>query len=111
MYIELFNSHASYLTTHGIAAHMKSDLSDKLKTNMFLINADEATNEYMNRIFHVFVFYFDDDMRKVVTQHMASRKVNIADALHTDRHSLVIQPVGILLDNCSVMKGRWSGDN
>ncbi|XP_056441350.1 uncharacterized protein LOC130378664 [Gadus chalcogrammus] len=34
----------------------------------------------MDRILNVLVRYFDEDMGKVLTQHLASRKVNIADA-------------------------------
>lgn len=90
--MSLSNSHASYLCTHGIAAHWKTELSTKLKTKMFSLNVDEATDGNMDRILNVLVRYFEG-MGKVATQHLASRKMNIADALtitHIDRYSPVI---------------------
>ncbi|KAI7805551.1 hypothetical protein IRJ41_010841 [Triplophysa rosa] len=116
--LSISNAHASYLCTQGIAAHWKTELSTKLKTKMFSLNADEATDGNMDRILNVLVRYFDEDMGKVATQHLASRKMNIADAL-TITHSLTDilqsyslnwnQVVGILLDNCNVMRGEKSG--
>lgn len=116
--LSVSNAHASYLCTHGIAAHWKNELSTKLKTKMFSLNADEATDGNMDRILNVLVRYFDEDIGKVATQHLASRKMNIADAL-TITHTLTDilqsyslnwnQVVGILLDNCSVMRGKKSG--
>lgn len=85
---------------------------------MFSLNVDESTDGNMDRILNVLVRYFDEDMGKVATQHMASRKMNIADAL-TITHTLTDilqsyslnwnQVVGILLDNCNVMRGKKSG--
>ncbi|XP_059364858.1 uncharacterized protein LOC132103782 [Carassius carassius] len=85
---------------------------------MFSLNVDESTDGNMDRILNVLIRYFDEDMGKVATQHMASRKMNIADAL-TITHTLTDilqsyslnwnQVVGILLDNCNVMRGKKSG--
>ncbi len=84
---------------------------------MFSLNVDEATDGNMDRILNILVRYFDEGMGKVETQHLASRKMNIADAL-TITHILTDilqsysltwnQVVGILLDNCSVMRGEKS---
>ena len=85
---------------------------------MFSLNADEATNGNMDRILNVLVRYFDEDMGKVLTQHLASRKVNIADASTLTQELTDIlqsyslnwdQVVGLLLDNCNVMRGKKSG--
>ncbi|KAG2468898.1 SO1C1 protein, partial [Polypterus senegalus] len=41
----------------------------------------KTTDGNMYRILNVLVRYYDEDVGKVVTQHLASRKLNIADAL------------------------------
>ncbi|KAL0149902.1 hypothetical protein M9458_054796 [Cirrhinus mrigala] len=116
--LSMSNAHASYLCTHGIAAYWKSEMSSKLKTKMFSLNVDEATDGNMDRILNVLVRYYDEDVGKVATQHLASRKLNIADALTITKTLTDIlqsyslnwnQVVGILLDNCSVMRGKKSG--
>ncbi|XP_026124635.1 uncharacterized protein LOC113106835 [Carassius auratus] len=116
--LSMSNAHASYLCTHGISAYWKSELSSKLKTKMFSLNVDEATDGNMDRILNVLVRYYDEDVGKVATQHVASRKQNIADALTiTNTLKDILQSyslnwnqvVGILLDNCSVMRGKKSG--
>ncbi|KTF75376.1 hypothetical protein cypCar_00046139 [Cyprinus carpio] len=85
---------------------------------MFSLNVDEATDGNMDRILNVLVRYYDEDVGKVATQHLASRKLNIADALTiTNTLKDILQSyslnwnqvVGILLDNCSVMRGKKSG--
>ncbi|KAG2467052.1 HNRLL protein, partial [Polypterus senegalus] len=48
---------------------------------MFSLNVDEATDGNMDRIPNVLVRYYDEDVGKGATQHLASRKRNIADAL------------------------------
>ncbi|KAL1277285.1 hypothetical protein QQF64_023958 [Cirrhinus molitorella] len=72
----------------------------------------------MDRILNVLVRFFDEDMGKVVTQHLGSRKVNIADASTVTNSMADIlqsynlnwnQVVSVLLDNCSVMRGKQSG--
>ena len=72
----------------------------------------------MDRILNVLVRYFDEDMGKVLTQHLASRKVNIADASTLTQELTDIlqsyslnwdQVVSLLLDNCNVMRGKKSG--
>lgn len=47
---------------------------------MSFSNADKSTNANMDRILNVLARYFDEDISKVLTQHLASRKVSIADA-------------------------------
>lgn len=78
--LPLSNAQASYMCTHGIAAQCKKQLSDKLQNRMFSLNADEATNVNNDRILNVLVRFFDEDMKKVVTQHLGPKKLNIADA-------------------------------
>ncbi|XP_060786598.1 uncharacterized protein LOC132892255 isoform X1 [Neoarius graeffei] len=116
--LSLSNAHASYLSTHGIAPHFKNVFSMKLQTKMFSLNADEATNANMDKMLNVLVRFFDEEMRKVVTQHFGSRIVNIADAssltnaLHDILRSYNLtwdQVTSVLLDNCSVMRGKRSG--
>lgn len=108
----------SYVNTHGIAAEFKNCLSEKLKNGMFSLNIDEASSQSMDRILNVRVRFFDDDAIRVTTQHMASRKVNIANAsaLMVELND-VLQSYGlewkqvtsILLDNCAVMRGKKTG--
>ncbi|XP_062268267.1 uncharacterized protein LOC133974640 [Platichthys flesus] len=116
--LSLCNAHASYLCTHGIAAYCKTELSMTLQTKMFSLNADEATNVNMDKILNVLVRFFDEDLGKVVTQHFGSRKVNIADASTLKNAIEEIlnsynlnwdQVMSVLLDNCSVMRGKRSG--
>lgn len=101
------------MCTHGIAAQCKKQLSDKLQNRMFSLNADEATN-VNDRILNVLVRFFDEDM-KVVTQHLGPKKLNIADASAITSSIEDIlqcyslnwdQVVSVLLDNCSVMRGK-----
>ena len=116
--LSISNAHASYLCTHGIAAYCKSELSKKLQAKMFSLNADEATDVNMDKILNVLVRFFDENMGKVVTQHLGSKKVNFADASNLTNAIAEIlssynlnwdQVVSILLDNCSVMRGKRSG--
>lgn len=46
---------------HCLAAHWKTELSTKLKTTMFSLNVDEATDGNMDRILNVLVHSFDED--------------------------------------------------
>ncbi|XP_028292840.1 uncharacterized protein LOC114455661 [Gouania willdenowi] len=116
--LSMSNTHASYLSTHGIGAQFKSELSSKLQGHMFSLTVDESTTTNMDRVVNVLVRYFDDDRQKVLTQHFASSKVNIADA-NTLTHTLTDimqsngldwdQTVSLLMDNCNVMRGKKSG--
>lgn len=47
---------------------------------MFSLNVSEATTQNMEKILNVMVCFFDDDVSKIVTQHLASRKVNVSNA-------------------------------
>lgn len=78
--LSVSNNHASYLNTHCLAPEFKRQLTEKLKKVTFSMNVDEATNLKTNRILNVLVRFFDDDLEKVVTQHLASRRVNIGHA-------------------------------
>lgn len=112
------NPHVSYLSTHGLAPQLKKVLSEKLKDTMFSLNIDESTDCNMDRILNVLVHYFDEDQKKVITQHLASKKVNITTAnilLETLRDILASnnlkwkQVVSILMDSCAVMRGKKGG--
>lgn len=116
--LSLSNSHASYMCTHGIAAQCKKQLSEKLQNKMFSLNADEATDVNNDRILNVLIRFFDEEMEKVVTQHLGSKMLNIADASAiTNSMEDILQSyslnwdqvVSVLLDNCSVMRGKRSG--
>ena len=116
--LSVSNSHASYVCTHGISSHMKTVLTEKMDKMFFSLNADEATNANMDRVLNILVRYYDGDLRKVVTHHLATRKVNIADAPTLTKQLTDIlqsysvnwnQVVSILLDNCAVMRGKKAG--
>lgn len=68
--LSVSNQHASYVNTHGIAPEFKKHLSEKLKNGMFSLNMDEASSQSMDKI-----------ATRVTAQHLASRKVNTANAL------------------------------
>lgn len=72
----------------------------------------------MDRILNVLVRFYDEDAGSVKTQHLASKKVNIANAsalmleLNDVLHSYGLewrQVTSMLLDNCAVMRGKKSG--
>lgn len=72
----------------------------------------------MEKIPNVMVCFFDDDAAKLVTQHLASRKVNFsnASALMMELKDVLEyydiewkQVTSILLDNCAVMRGKKAG--
>lgn len=106
------------MNTHGIAPEFKKRLSDQLKGCMFSLNVDEATTQNMEKILNVMVRFFDDDAARVITQHLASREVNIsnASALMMELKDVLQcydlewkQVTSILLDNCAVMRGKKTG--
>lgn len=85
---------------------------------MFSLNIDEATTLNMDKILNVLVRFFDNESNRVITQHLASRKVNIASAPNLVLELKdVMQTYGlewrqvtsILLDNYAVMRGKKSG--
>lgn len=85
---------------------------------MFSLNVDEATTLNMDKILNVLVRFFDNESNRVITQHLASRKVNIANAPNLMLELKdVMQTYGlewrqvtsILLDNYAVMRGKKSG--
>lgn len=117
-HLSVSRQHASYLLTHGISPEFKKRLSEKLKNAMFSVNIDEATDKSMDRILNVLVRFYDEDAGSVKTQHLASKKVNIANAsalmleLNDVLHSYGLewrQVTSMLLDNCAVMRGKKSG--
>ncbi|KAL0149030.1 hypothetical protein M9458_055645, partial [Cirrhinus mrigala] len=79
-HLSVSRQHASYLLTHGISPEFKKRLSEKLKNGMFSVNIDEATDKSMDKILNVLVRFYDEDAGSVKTQHLASKKVNIANA-------------------------------
>lgn len=116
--LSVSNQHASYMNTHGIALQFKKCLSEKLKKCMFSLNVDEPTTLNMDKILNVLVRFFDNESNRVITQHLASRKVNIANAPNLMLELKdVMQTYGlewrqvtsILLDNYAVMRGKKSG--
>ena len=78
-HLSVSRQHASYLLTHGISPEFKK-LSEKLHHTMFSLNIDEATDKSMDKILNVLVRFYDEDAGSVKTQHLASKKVNIANA-------------------------------
>ena len=85
---------------------------------MFSLNIDEATDKSMDKILNVLVRFLDEDAGSVKTQHLASKKVNIANAsvlmmeLNDVLHSYGLEwrnVTSVLLDNCAVMRGKKSG--
>ncbi len=117
-HLSVSRQHAGYLITHGILPEFKRNLSDKLKNNMFSLNIDEATDKSMDKILNVLVRFYDEDAGSVKTQHLASKKVNVANAsalmlqLKDVLQSYGLewrQVTSILLDNCAVMRGKKSG--
>lgn len=85
---------------------------------MFSLNVDEATNNNMDKVLNVLVRFFDDEENGIKTQHLASRKMNIANAAALAQelkdvlqsYGLGLQQVtSILLDNCAVMRGKKAG--
>lgn len=93
------SAHASYFCTHGIAAQDQTELATKFQRKLFSLNADEATNANMDKILNVLVRYFDEDMGKVLTQHLALKKVNIADATTlTNTLTDILQSKGLKCD-------------
>lgn len=115
--LSVSNQHASCVNTHGIAPEFKKHLSEKLNKCMFSLNIDEASSQNMDKILNVLVRFFDDDVTRV-TQHLASRKVNIANAsaLMVEVKDVLQsydlewkQVTSILLDNCAVMRGKKTG--
>ena len=112
------NQHASYLNTHGLAPELKKRLCEKLKKATFSMNVDEATNHNMDKVLNVLVRFYDSDRGKVVTQHLASRKVNMANAsaLMQELREVVenngldwSMVISMLFDNCNVMQGKRTG--
>lgn len=116
--LSISNNHASYLNTHGLAPEFKRQLAEKLKKATFSINVDKATHLKTDKVLNVLVRFIDDNLGKVATQHLASRKVNISNSSAVmqelkdimDRNgldwSLVIS---MLFDNCNVMRGKKTG--
>ena len=78
--LSVSNQHASYLNTHGLAPEFKKRLWEKLKQAPFSMNIEDATNLNMDKVLNVLVRFFDDDTGRVIIQHLASRKVNIANS-------------------------------
>lgn len=85
---------------------------------MFSLDIDEATNQNMDKVLNVLVRFFDEDENGVKTQHLASRKINIANASSLmlelkdvlQSYSFWMQQVNsVLLDNCAVMRGKKTG--
>lgn len=65
----------------------------------------------MDRILNVLARYFDEDISKVLTQHLASRKVSIADAItltHTDLLKLDVQNRDLLYPEKRLSVERFS---
>ena len=77
--LSVSNQHASYSNTHGLAPEFKKRLWEKLKQAPFSMNIDDATNLNTDKVLNVLVRFFDDDTGRVIIQHLASRKVKIAN--------------------------------
>src|SRR4029434_1524287 len=65
--LSISNQHASYFNTHGITPEFKRRISEKLKNDMFSLNADEATNKNMEKVLNVLVRFFGEDENAVKT--------------------------------------------
>ena len=109
---------ATYTSTHGLAAGFKEELNIKLQKCFFSMNIDEATDNAMDKIVNILVNYFDDQRQQVITEHLASVKVNLAtaDNIYTavenvlkDRGIPITNVVSCLMDNCATMRGCRSG--
>ena len=65
---------------HGVARCYKDELKSKLKNRTISLNIDEATNNNNDKILNVLTQYYDDEMGRVVIDHLGSRKQNLATA-------------------------------
>lgn len=117
--LSMSRQHATYLLTHGIAKCFKEDLCGSLKESAgFSLNVDESTNSHMDKIMNMLVRYYNEQQGKVVTDQLASCKVNIGtaqnlfnaiDSVLSDANLPWDMLVSCLMDNCNVMRGKKGG--
>ena len=109
---------ATYINTHGVARCYKDELKSKLKNRTISLNIDEATNNNNDKILNVITQYYDDEMGRVVIDHLGSRKQNLSTAANilSSIESILQeydiswdQVVSVLMDNCSTMRGVKGG--
>lgn len=46
----------------------------------FSLNVDEAMNNALDKILNIMVHFYDDEQKKVVSDHLGSKKENFATA-------------------------------
>lgn len=109
---------ATYITAHGTSKSFRENLIIKLKDNFFSLNIDEGTSSSMDKIINVFVRFYEDEQKMVVTDHLASRKENLSTSQNIFKQISSIflenelhfnQIVSCLFDNCNAMRGCKAG--
>lgn len=109
---------ASYKTTHGLAESFKEKLVKNLQQCPFSMNIDESTSNNNKRVLAVLVSFYDKQSEMVVCEHWKSIELIKVDAASI--YSVIVELiesndvpwsnlVSILMDSCSVMRGKKSG--
>ena len=102
----------------GLAASFRESLSTKLQNNKFSLNIDEATSENRHKVLAILASYYDPEKKLVVVDHLESREIIKGDSktIHRvvvdvlrDNNVPFSNLISMLMDSCSVMRGRKSG--
>ena len=108
-------STASYKTTHGLAESFRERLIQNLRETRFSMNIDESTSSNDKHVLAVLVPFFDSQSQSVVCEHLESVNVIKVDA--ESIYNVIVDLiesndipwsnlVSILMDSCSVMRGK-----
>ena len=117
--VNMDHATATYKLREGLSVYQQCELIKKLKKSNFSINIDEctATNSH-KRVFSILVSFYDEILKKVVTEHYESVECILMNSLTLlQKIDYLFKQDGIpwedlisdLSDNTNYMQGKKSG--
>ena len=117
--VNMDHATATYKLREGLSVYQQCELIKKLKKSNFSINIDEctATNSH-KRVFSILVSFYDEILKKVVTEHYESVECILMNSLTLlQKIDYLFKRDGIpwedlisdLSDNTNYMQGKKSG--
>ncbi|KAF3841447.1 hypothetical protein F7725_007309 [Dissostichus mawsoni] len=90
----------------------------RIRSSPFSINLDESTSNSNKKVLSILVSYFNQELNRVVVEHLGSIEVIKGTAYHLETalvtffkdHQIPFSNmVSMMLDSCNVMRGSKSG--
>ena len=116
--MKLSRTAASYKMVQGLGHTFSERTYERIRSTPFSINLDESTSNSNKKVLSILVWYFNQELKHVVVEHLGSIEVlkGTAQYLETalvtffnDHNIPFANLISMMMDSCNVMRGSKSG--